>query len=136
MGIKRGSWNSAPSDHPPVIRTSNSGARPVDANTKQSLVFGVSGKGEAFKQVSEFRREMFAEKNNESSPAVPLIVYSNSYKTTQRLKGDFTKTAASSVAGVGSTYGHSGSSSSVRQAPEVYSPLFQMANLQLPRDRI
>jgi hypothetical protein len=40
------------------------------------------------------------------------------------------------VSGVGSNYGGGGSSSTVRQAPEVYSPLFQMANLQLPRDRI
>ena len=66
----------------------------------------------------------------------PLLVYSNSYKKAQEMKKQYglDKSAATTTTSSGS-FGVAGSDT-VRQAPEVYSPLFQIANLQLPRDRI
>jgi hypothetical protein len=65
----------------------------------------------------------------------PVVVHSNSYKRSQELKEKYrlSKTAGVSVSD-GSRLG--GGATTIRQAPEVYSPLFQIANLQLPRDRI
>jgi hypothetical protein len=74
-----------------------------------------------------------------NSPA-PLLVYSNSYKKAQEIKRQYgleKSAATTSISGQGAgSFGVSGGSDTVRQAPEVYSPLFQIANLQLPRDRI
>ncbi len=89
--------------------------------------------------VSEFRQEDLIRGTsitNDSGVPSPVLVYSNSYKKTQEIKRNYiiNKTAATtSLTGTG---GVPGGGDTVRQAPEVYSPLFQIANLQLPRDRI
>lgn len=75
-----------------------------------------------------------------SSPA-PLLVYSNSFKKNQELRQQYgmekTATTVGMGAGTGSnSFNVAGGQDTIRQAPEVYSPLFQIANLQLPRDRI
>lgn len=69
----------------------------------------------------------------------PLVVYSSSYKSNQEMKKKygFEKTAfTSSLGGQQSSFSSGSGADVTRQAPEVYSPLFQIANLQLPRDRI
>lgn len=79
--------------------------------------------------------------SEESGNPSPLLVYSNSYKHNQAMKEAYgmEKTAVSIGMGAGaggnSTFNVNGGNT-VRQAPEVYSPLFQIANLQLPRERI
>jgi hypothetical protein len=76
----------------------------------------------------------------EADSPTPLLVYSNSYKKAQEIRRQygFDKTAATTtISGQGAgSFGVSGGADTIRQAPEVYSPLFQIANLQLPRDRI
>jgi hypothetical protein len=78
--------------------------------------------------------------SGDAATPTPLLVYSNSYKKAQEMKKQYgiTKSAATTnLGGTGSgSFGVPGSGDTVRQAPEVYSPLFQIANLQLPRDRI
>lgn len=71
----------------------------------------------------------------------PMLVYSNSYKNSQEMKKKYglDKTAATVGMGAGTgsnSFNVAGGQDTIRQAPEVYSPLFQIANLQLPRDRI
>jgi len=81
------------------------------------------------------------EQDSKAPTSSPLLVYSNSYKKAQELKQKygFSKTAVATSLGAGgsgtNTLGVEGSNVT-RLAPEVYSPLFQIANLQLPRDRI
>jgi hypothetical protein len=137
MGIKRGAnWTTTPADHPPVVRTSSSGARPITPGTSQTPIVGVPGKNGTLKQVSEFRRGMLIDEDPETAgPISPLLVYSRSYNTAKEQREKMTKTADALTMGGGYGTG-AGSGGTVRQAPEVYSPLFQMANLQLPRERI
>jgi hypothetical protein len=138
MGIRRGDWKNAGIDHPPIIKTATSGPKPVGVGTSNTPVIGVPGNG-ALKNVSDFRRDMMLGSGSigsgsSSSSVVPAVVYSQSYKAAQAMRESFSKTGG--VSGVGSNYGRGGGASTVHQGPEVYSPLFQMANLQLPRDRI
>jgi hypothetical protein len=137
MGIRRGDWKNPGTGHAEIVRTDKSGPKPVGVSTSNTPVIGVSGNSGALKNVSDFRRDLLLGGTNSADPGatiVPVIVHSASYKSSQALRDSFAKTAG--VSGVGSNYGRSSGADSVRQAPEVYSPLFQMANLQLPRDRI
>jgi hypothetical protein len=98
----------------------------------------------ALQSVSEERRTDMLVRGTEivgsdNSPS-PLLLYSNSYKKAQEIKKQYglDKTAATTtISGQGAgSFGVSGTADTIRQAPEVYSPLFPIANLQLPRDRI
>jgi hypothetical protein len=137
MTQRRGNWKTQPVDHAPVIRTASSGAQPVNPGKSSAPVLGVSGNPHAFKQLSEYRREsLFGAGGEEGDQTTPVIVYSQSYKATQAMKDEFLRKNAS-LYGAGSGGGGSaGGGNTVQQGPEIYSPLFVMANLQLPRDRI
>lgn len=130
MGIRRGNWINKGIEHSGEIK---SNIKAVGNNSPKTPIIGVGSKKTA-NSLSEFRQNMIKSGNeDESGNIAPIIVFSPSYKRTQNL----IKSAATSVSGAGSTFGSSSTSpSTVRQAPEIYSPLFQMANLQLPRDRI
>jgi hypothetical protein len=146
MGIKRGTWNSEAVNKVAAIKTGRYGARPatVTQDGMSNSDHHMSKRGVVVDEpappdgISEHRKtELIRATDNtrgQSDPS-PLLVYSNSYKRAQELKETYGlgKTAGVSVSD-GSRLGATGGT--VRQAPEVYSPLFQIANLQLPRDRI
>jgi len=148
MGIKRGDWQSEKPNKMATIKSGQFGARPAPivkegvSNSEHHLqARGVINPEElgAIEGVSEHRREELiraTEAGQSSGGPEPLLVYSNSYKRTQEIKEKYglVKTATGVSISDGSRMGATGST--VRQAPEVYSPLFQIANLQLPRDRI
>lgn len=78
---------------------------------------------------------------NETTSPAPLIVYSNSFKKNQEIRQRYGFDKSAATVGIGGGTGNSsfnvaGGQDTIRQAPEVYSPLFQIANLQLPRDRV
>jgi hypothetical protein len=143
MGIRRGDWQPSTFNKTATVKTGRHGARPapMPANaeshssgflanraTRAQEITPSAGAG-----VSEVRQELIRGTEgpkNMSKLAAPQIVYSPSFKYAQEIN----KTAS-----VGSSSFNSlgpGGGNTVRQAPEVYSPLFQIANLQLPRDRI
>jgi hypothetical protein len=141
MGIKRGTWKPGTFDKtadigPKRIKPANilvSGQSNSETLLKDRDLQQVSGNG--LNAVSDHRKEEIlirgTQASNQSDIATPLIVYSNSYKKTQEIRKQYgmDKTAATvNVSNSGTNV--------VRQAPEVYSPLFQIANLQLPRDRV
>jgi len=71
---------------------------------------------------------------NSNSRLSPVVAHSESFMRKSAVEDSFQKNAASIGGGGG---GGSTSFSGVdRLAPEIYSPLFTMANLNLPRDRI
>jgi len=70
-----------------------------------------------------------------SSPAVGVVAHSGSYIKREAAEAQAKIQKMGSISGVGSVGGTSGTGYE-RLAPEVYSPLFTMANLNLPRDRI
>lgn len=142
MGVRRGTWNGEVINKAAAVKTSRYGARPavvVQTGVSNSEVamakrntapdpLVVSG-------ISDTRRENLiraSETNTNSTSSAPLLVYSNSYKRSQEIRDQFVKQAGINIGGGGFSSGHN----TTRQAPEVYSPLFQIANLQLPRDRI
>ena len=118
---------------------------PGMSNSEARMVINASNNtgvsSEALNNVSEERRADILVRGTTSgglqtgSPS-PVIVYSNSFKKTQEdLKKYAATTSLSTGSGTGS-FGVPSGGDTIRQAPEVYSPLFQIANLQLPRDRI
>lgn len=147
MGMKRGVWNTESFNKAAATKTGRYGARPATitkdgmSNSESYLLKrGVPGPDDAVPEgVSDHRmgeliRATETGQSNSKQPG-PLLVYSNSYKRAQEIREQygFNKSAGLSVPD-GSRLGAGGGT--VRQAPEVYSPLFQIANLQLPRDRI
>lgn len=66
---------------------------------------------------------------NKNGSSHPEVIHSASYKTQQNLIKQASTSTSTSVSS-------SASADVIRVAPEVYSPLYQIANLQLPRDRI
>ncbi|KKN39481.1 hypothetical protein LCGC14_0742860, partial [marine sediment metagenome] len=147
MGMKRGIWNAEAVNKQAAVKVGRFGARPAGIMkdgmsnseyhmSKRGVVVDdqVPPEGISEHRASELIRATDNTRNQQGGPA-PLVVYSNSYKRSLEIKEAYgvTKTAGISVAD-GSRMGATGST--VRQAPEVYSPLFQIANLQLPRDRI
>ena len=137
MGItRRGEWKTAVDSNTQAIDPKDltrKGAKAVGGNTSATPILGVSGKGMGLSGLSDFRKEaMFnTHSNDEREELAPVLVHSATYKTNQS-RAEFTKTAES----VGSVFNRGVGGHTVRQGPEIYSPLFQMANLQLPRDRI
>lgn len=147
MNIRRGVWTQATNTKSSSTSTRRYGPRPAalisegQSNSSAYLEkrgIAPSASAHAESVVSDVRNDTLvrATEMKESGIPGPLIVYSNSYKRTQEIKNAYglPKTAATSTVG-GVSFGSSGTDVS-RQAPEVYSPLFQIANLQLPRDRI
>lgn len=86
---------------------------------------------------SDVRRKVTVVNGGVSQTAVGAVAHSDTYMKTAAAEAarELHKTAAS-VGSVGGTAGTSSGSNVERLAPEVYSPLFTMANLNLPRDRI
>ena len=151
MGIKRGVWKPATYNKANMVKTGRYGARPApiqmpgQSNSEHYINTRNNNNisGHALSVVSEERQSDLIRAtnqnfNNEENNPSPLLVYSNSYKKSQELQNKFTKNAATTTLGAsgGNSFGVPGGANVIRQAPEVYSPLFQIANLQLPRDRI
>lgn len=151
MGIKRGTWNQEAINKSAAIKASRFGARPAapptdgQSRSEQHMNSRTASTDHLYlnTDISEHRQEDLVRATEslykDGSAPTPVIVHSNSYKRSQELKQEFIKKAGISTS-VGGTLGGStsfgGQGGTVRQAPEVYSPLFQIANLQLPRDRI
>ena len=137
MGItRRGEWKTNVDSNTQAIDPKDltrKGAKVVGGNTSTTPVLGVSGKGMGLNGLSDFRKEaMFNPRAEEQEEVSPVLVHGATYKTNQNRSVDLVKTAE----GVGSVFNRGVGGHTVRQGPEIYSPLFQMANLQLPRDRI
>lgn len=145
--MNRGNWNKESEKKVGIItsgRTSIKGAAPSSVNPTIVNGFGESNSNyylsnravgsevspKVLKNLSEYRQEEILSGSNTRSSGFkvpgPQIVHSTTYNPNLVKKAD---------AGVASSLTNS-RSDTVRMAPEVYSPLFQIANLQLPRDRI
>lgn len=150
MGIKRGSWNKESVNKIATIsKPGQYGARPAAvpkngvSNSEQHMATrGVVQESSPIilENVSEYRQEDLirgtsTNRENDGSNPAPVILYSNSYKRSNELKEQYGFVKNAGI-GVADSSRLGGSGSTVRQAPEIYSPLFQIANLQLPRDRI
>lgn len=146
MGIRRGEWKIEPVNKLSTVKTARHGARSVALKKDgvSNSEYHMSNRGNPVYNesipdgVSEYRKTELIRATgtqNDTSGPSPIIVYSNSYKRSQEIRESYglSKTAGITVSD-GNRLGASGST--IRQAPEVYSPLFQIANLQLPRDRI
>jgi hypothetical protein len=146
MGIRRGEWRIEPVNKLSTVKTARHGARSVKLKKEgvSNSEYHISNRDNSVYNesipdgVSEYRKTELiraTETTNNSSGPSPIIVYSNSYKRSQEIREAYglSKTAGLTVSD-GNRLGASGST--IRQAPEIYSPLFQIANLQLPRDRI
>jgi hypothetical protein len=144
---RRGMWIPETFNKAAAIKTSRHGAKPVNVsgNNLSNSENYVNSRNRNLNEtvplvVSDHRKESLtrgtSSSNQNSENISPLIVYSSSYKQSQefRKNAGLNKTATSST--TNQNFGFGGSSGTVRQAPEIYSPLFQIANLQLPRDRI
>jgi len=147
MGIRRGVWNEEAVNKTAAIRPGRFGAKPATITQpgisnseahmakRSNMVDGLTATG-----ITDQRRESLvrATEDSQANSAAPgpVIVNSADYKKAQALRKEygFSKGAALTTGG-GGNFGV-GEGNTVRQAPEVYSPLFQIANLQLPRDRI
>lgn len=148
MGITRGTWKpenyvkgtSTPGRYGamaagPIPEGMSKSEAHMNARVASSQVSGASLEQLSDGRQNDLIRATYQDTANASNPS-PLLVYSTSYKKNQELRQQFTKTAATTGGGAGSSFSVPGGQDVVRQAPEVYSPLFQIANLQLPRDRI
>ena len=103
--------------------------------SKSNLIKNASTKNSTYNPEKPISRDDWTPPHLQSTQKSKLmahaaIAHSPSYKKSEIMK----EAAAISAAGGGS--GTSGGYSVERLAPEVYSPLFTMANLNLPRDRI
>ncbi len=144
MEIRRGPWKPATTNKVATVKSSRFGARPATvlspgvSNSEHHLANRQADTGAIPEKVSEFRQAEIiratGSSNNQikESPA-PLLLYSNSFKKSQEIKENFLRKSAASVTSGG--YSSAGGGTTI-QAPEIYSPLFQIANLQLPRERI
>lgn len=148
MTIRRGKWLSETAKSQPVVNAKRHGPKPVNLpesgvsnsehylNTRQASTNMPAPQG-----VSDQRRENLTKRGNFTTTdtnTAPLVVYSETFKRNQEFKRQYglEKTATVGVGPEGSRTGFSHGANTVRQAPEIYSPLFQIANLQLPRDRV
>ena len=144
--LRRGMWNSETVNKLATTKSGRFGARP--AATKDGISNSenylsnrkVDNIPPLVDAVSDVRKEQLirATDNGQGGKKIsasPVLVYSNSYKRSQEMKEKYglEKNASSLTSG---TRMNSSVGGSVRQAPDIYSPLFQIANLQLPRDRI
>ena len=149
--VRRGMWNQEPVTKLDKIaenKTSKYGARPATVakdgmSNSENYLLNRSATADNVpinSGVSDTRQEELLRATSENRPgkikkdAGPVIAYSASFKQNKELREKYIeKTAASVISGARLNPSVGGT---VRQAPEIYSPLFQIANLQLPRDRI
>lgn len=149
MNIRRGAWVPETYNKVASVKAGRFGARAATVptnGTSNSESFiksrGVPPEDSIPSGVSEHRKDNIirgtASQSQDSKNTAPLVIYSNSYKRTQEIKKNFgfDKTASISSPEGGVRFGFGSGTNTNRQGPEVYSPLFQIANLQLPRDRI
>ena len=145
MGIRRGTWNTESYSKTAAVKTGRYGARPANvsktgmSNSEYHMQKRGVQQSEVPSGVSDHRQdELIRATNtapNQNNAPGPVLVYSNSYKRAQEIRDEYgIQKVANSFVPDSARFG--GAGGTVRQAPEVYSPLFQMANLQLPRDRI
>lgn len=151
MGIKRGTWRAESFNKAATVNNNRHGPKPADmpSNGKSRseqhmgqryVDLSATGSTAEGHGISDYREEQLVRattmRKDGNTPS-PLLVNSASYKHTQKMKEHFVRNAAlTSDPLFGGNSAFSGTGGTVRQAPEVYSPLFQIANLQLPRDRI
>lgn len=146
--LRRGMWQTETIDKTATTKSGNYGAKPaamskdgVSKSENYLINRGADKDPNIPNEVSEYRQEELVRAtsagravSNKISHS-PVIAHSSSFKRNQEMKEKygFEKTADSIMSGARINPSVGGS---VRQAPEIYSPLFQIANLQLPRDRI
>lgn len=144
--IRRGAWRPESIKKEATTKSSRFGARPATvkegiSNSESYLAaretIPISTKAVA--GVSEHRQEELIRgtdmrKNGEAFPT-PLVVNSSSYRRAQEINERYGFTKSAGILATDGRFNSPGGNT-VRQSPEVYSPLFQIANLQLPRDRI
>ena len=145
MTTRRGKWNQEKSSEVKKVASRRRyGARPAKlekdgiSNSQahlESRNIGVQTDNLSKAGVSQHRKDELHRAGHYSynDKPVPVVVHSNSYKRSNEMREDYIKKSAAVFS---SSTTSSGSGDVIRQAPEVYSPLFQIANLQLPRDRI
>ena len=152
MTVRRGTWRPEAINKKAAIKASRFGARPAAigedgvSNSEKHLENRNASSVDftTIEGVSEHRKEELIRatdfghgkgQGGMSNMPAPIVINSNSYKSAIEIKNRY---GLSKSAGILSTDGrfNSPGGSTVRLAPEVYSPLFQIANLQLPRDRI
>jgi hypothetical protein len=147
--IRRGEWKPEQINKLSSIKTSRFGARPAAApkdgisNSEQHMLSKMAETAPIYAEgISEHRKEELIRATETNRPGVqkpgpaPLVAYSNSYKRAQELKEQYSLNKSAGITTSEGRPGAGGSGGTIRQAPEVYSPLFQIANLQLPRDRV
>lgn len=147
MGIRRGAWVPETINRAAAVKTGRYGARPAPvrqkgmSNSEHHMASRDIGNSENAMNsgVSDYRQDQLVRatvtNNSKVNNPAPIVVYSNSYKQAQSIKEKFGLSKLGSITS-GSGGFSSGTTSTIRQAPELYSPLFQIANLQLPRERI
>lgn len=141
MGVRRGSWRSESFNKLASKPSTRSKAKQVTlpqegvSRTDHHMANRAVAQDYSNSGVSEHRMDELIRatvRDPESKSPVPLVVNSASYIQNRANKEAYmSKSAATTTSTNRSTSGNT-----IRQAPEVYSPLFQIANLQLPRDRI
>lgn len=144
---RRGMWIPETYNKASITKTSRHGAKPVNisnnnlSNSENYIKNRNNNQSENIPLVvSDHRKDSLlrgtSNVNSNSENTAPLIVYSSSYKQSQELRKNSGLTKNAGATTSNTNFGFGGGGGTVRQAPEVYSPLFQIANLQLPRDRI
>lgn len=150
MGIRRGTWRAENFNKAATVNNNRHGPKPVvppsngQSRSENHMLNRTPGNVDevtAQDGVSDYRQEQLIRATSmqkDGNTPTPLLVNSASYKQTQKMREHFVRNAAitSDPTFSGGATSFSGTGGTVRQAPEVYSPLFQIANLQLPRDRI
>ena len=140
MGIKRGGWNTEKVNKLATIKGAGQyGARPAAiiqpglSNSEAYLQKRGNAEPVISKEVSEYRQEELrrgSERGDGKFNLSPLLVKGGS-----SLERQFGLQKVGAVNTFSGSLGQ-GAGGTVTMGPEVYSPLFQMANLMLPRDRI
>ena len=146
MTMRRGAWRPEAINKKAAIKVGRFGARPAIvkdgvSNSEQYMAARkVAVDPTMAEGISDHRREELIRATDTNRPGQaaaapsPVLINSNSFKRTQEIKEQYGFSKTANIASSGGGSGAQGGT--VRLAPEVYSPLFQIANLQLPRDRI
>lgn len=147
--LRRGMWQAETINKLATVKSGKYGARPAVnkdgvSNSEHYLINRANNEDSVVPSgVSDHRKEDLIRATDPTRSmnkkgvysSGPVLVHSNSFKKNQEMKEKygFDKTAEAITS---SSRLNSSVAGTVRQAPEIYSPLFQIANLQLPRDRI
>src|SRR5690349_4190383 len=139
MNIRRGAWVPETYNKTAAVKAGRFGARAATVPSNGTSNSDNFMKGRARppedsipSSVSEHRKENIirgtAAQAQDTQNTAPLVIYSNSYRRTQEIKKSFgfDKTASISSPEGGVRFGFGSGTNTNRQAPEVYSPLFQI----------